>query len=208
LFKTAQSINDRLPGQGEVAMSAAMPKWFAVYTTPRHEKRIAEHFSQRGIDFFLPLYRSQRKWKDGSRVQLELPLFPSYVFVRIGKGERVRVLEVPGVLWVVGSSGRDAVSLPDSDIDTMRTGLHLRSAEPHPLPAVGQRVRIRSGALASLEGIMIRKKNELRVVITLDQINQSIAVEVDSDDIEPVAEPLTVASDRQVKLAPDNITTL
>jgi transcription antitermination factor NusG len=161
------------------------PKWFAVYTGFRHEKRVAEHFGQRQIEFFLPLYRTQRKWKDGSRVNLELPLFPCYIFARIGRGERVRVLEVPGVLCVVGGTAREPAPLPDADIDTLRSGLDSRSAEPHPLLLVGQRARIRSGALAGMEGVVIRKKNGLRVVLTLNLIMQSIAVEVDGDDLEP-----------------------
>ncbi len=160
-------------------------KWFAVYTGFRHEKRVAEHFSLRRIEFFLPLYRAQRKWKDGSRVNLELPLFPCYIFARIGRGERVRVLEVPGVQCVVGGTAREPASLPDADINTLRSGLDSRSAEPHPLLLVGQRARIRSGALAGMEGIVTRKNNGLRVVLTLNLIMQSIAVEVDGDDLEP-----------------------
>jgi transcription antitermination factor NusG len=198
LFKSAEfNVNHEQPiriAKEEAAAPLLAPKWFAVYTTPRHEKRIAEHLSQREIEFFLPLYRSKRKWKDGSNVQLELPLFPSYVFVHIPRSERVRVLEVPGILWMVSGNGREALPLPDADIHAMRTGLHLRSAEPYPLPAVGERVRIRSGALANMEGVLIRRKNDYRVVITLDLIMQSIAVEVASDDIEPVIPSLVMAA--------------
>jgi len=177
-------VSKRLIGDGEAARESA-PKWFAVYTGFRHEKRVAEHFSLRQIEFFLPLYRAQRKWKDGSRVNLELPLFPCYIFARIGRGERVRVLEVPGVQCVVGGTAREPAPLPDADINTLRSGLESRSAEPHPLLLVGQRARIRSGALAGMEGVVIRKKNGIRVVLTLDLIMQSIAVEVDGDDLEP-----------------------
>jgi transcription antitermination factor NusG len=163
------------------------PKWFAVYTISRHEKRVAQHLTQREIEYYLPLYRSQRKWSDGSRVTLELPLFPGYLFVRIKKTERVRVLDVPGALAVVGGTGREPVALPDDAIDALRTGLHLRRAEPHPLLTVGQRARIRSGALAGMEGVVVRMKNSLRVVLTLEHIQRSIAVEVGSDDLEPMA---------------------
>ena len=162
------------------------PRWFAVYTASRHEKKVAQHLTQREIEFYLPLFRSKRKWSDGSRVTLELPLFPGYLFVRILRSERVRVLDVPGVLAVVGGNGREPVPLPDEAIDVLRSGLHLRHAEPHALLAVGQRARIRSGALAGMEGIVVRKKNSLRVVLTLESIQRSISVEVAAEDLDPL----------------------
>jgi len=162
------------------------PRWFALYTTSRHEKRVAQHLAQRQIEHYLPLYRSARKWADGSKVVLDLPLFPGYLFVHIRRTERVRVLEVPGALAVVGGSGREPIPMPDEAIESLRTGLHLRSVEPHPLLMVGKRARIRSGALAGMEGIVVRKKNSLRVVLTLEYIQRSIAVEVSADDLEPL----------------------
>jgi transcription antitermination factor NusG len=162
------------------------PRWFAVYTASRHEKKVAQHLTQREIENYLPLYLSKRQWSDGSKVTLELPLFPGYLFVHIRRGERVRVLDVPGVLAVVGGNGREPVALPDEAIDALRSGLHLRHAEPHALLAVGQRARIRFGALAGMEGIVVRKKNSLRVVLTLESIQRSIAVEVASEDLEPL----------------------
>src|SRR5215469_17656742 len=90
------------------------PSWFAVYTACRHEKRIAQHMSQRQIQHYLPLYRADRKWRDGSRVTLELPLFPSYIFVRIKRSERANVLSVPGALAVVGGTGGEPAPLADS----------------------------------------------------------------------------------------------
>jgi transcription antitermination factor NusG len=160
--------------------------WFAVYTTPRHEKRVAQHLGQRQIEFYLPLYRSERKWSDGSRVTLDLPLFPGYLFVHIGRTERVRVLDVPGALAVVGGTGGQPAPLPDAAIDALRCGLELRHVEPHPLLTVGQRARILSGAFAGMEGIVVRKKNSFRVVLTLEHIMQSIAVEVDEEDLQPL----------------------
>ena len=162
------------------------PRWFAVYTTSRHEKRVAQHLALREIEYYLPLYRSERKWSDGSRVTLELPLFPGYLFVRIRRNERVRVLDVPGALTVVGGTGGEPVALPDDAIEALRTGLYLRKAEPHPLLTVGQRARIRSGALAGMEGVVMRMKNSFRVILTLEHIQRSIAVDVSGDDLEPV----------------------
>jgi transcription antitermination factor NusG len=162
------------------------PHWFAVYTTSRHEKRVDQHLTMREIEHYLPTYQTQRKWSDGSRVTLNLPLFPGYIFVHIKRAQRVRVLEVPGVLTIVGGTGRVAAPLPIGDIEALRTGLHLRRAEPHPLLQVGQRARIKSGALAGMEGVVVRKKNSFRVVLTMDAIMQSIAVEVDANELEPM----------------------
>ncbi len=161
-------------------------KWFALYTTSRHEKRVAQHLLERQIEFYLPLYRAERKWRDGSRVTLELPLFPGYLFIHIRRNERVRVLEVPGALAVVGGTGGEPSPLPDTTIDALRSGLELRPAQPHPFMTAGQRVRIRSGALAGLEGIVVRNKNSFRVVMTVEHIMQSYAVEVDLEDLEPL----------------------
>ena len=96
----------------------------------------------------------------------------------------MRVLEVPGVLTLVGGTGRQPASLPEAEIDALRLGLLLRRAEPHPLLTIGQRARIRSGALAGMEGVVVRKKNSLRVVLTVDLILQSVAVEVDESELE------------------------
>jgi transcription antitermination factor NusG len=163
-----------------------VPNWFAVFTSPRHEKRVQQHFSQRDVENYLPIYRSPRKWRNGLKVVLELPLFPGYIFVRIRRSERVKVLEVPGVVAIVGGAAGQMARLPEAEVEALRSGLHLRQAEPHPLLTVGRRARIRTGALAGLEGIVVRKKNSLRVVLTMDLIMQSIVVEVDGEELEPV----------------------
>jgi transcription antitermination factor NusG len=132
----------------------------------------------------LPLYRTQRRWRDGSKVMLDLPLFPGYIFVRFNRADRIRILEVPGVLWVVGKSGSQPTPLPEFEIETLRVALDPLRVEPFATLATGQRVRIRSGALEGLEGIVVRRKNTFRVVITLELIRQSIAVEVNLSDLE------------------------
>jgi transcription antitermination factor NusG len=160
--------------------------WFALYTTSRHEKRVAQHLDQRHIEFFLPLYLSRRKWNNGSKVTLELPLFPGYLFVRIQRNQRAGVLSVPGALAVVGGTGGEPAALPDSTVDALRQVLELRAAEPHPLITAGQRARIRTGPLAGLEGVVVRSKSNLRVVITVAHIMKSFSVEVDLENLEPL----------------------
>jgi len=167
------------------------PKWFAVYTLPRHEKRVSEYMALRQIEHYLPLYHVRRKWHNGSTVVLDLPLFPGYLFVRIERRERVRVLEAPGVLSFVGGTGGKPSVLPDAEIDALRSGLPLRHAEPHALLTAGQRARIRSGPLAGMEGVVVRQKNSLRVVLTMDMILQSVSVEVDGSELESLESEFT-----------------
>jgi transcription antitermination factor NusG len=162
----------------------SQPRWYAVYTSPRHEKRVSQQFTERRIENFLPLYRTVRQYVH-SRVPLELPLFPTYLFVHIAKLDRGTVLGVPGVLSIVGS-GRENCSLPDAEIEALRSGFHLCKFEPHHYLIVGQRVRIVAGPLAGLEGVLVRKKKSLRVVLSVQEIMQSFAVEVDAGDLEPV----------------------
>jgi len=184
-----RNLHGGLPKEGGFRADGASPappasRWFAVYTTCRHEKRVAQHFSERAIEHYLPLYRSERKWRDGSRVTLDLPLFPCYIFARISTSERVRVLSVPGALAVVGGTGREPAPLPDAAIDALRSGLEREQIEPHPLLVAGQRARIRSGTFAGMEGVVVRRKGSFRVVLTMELIMQSISVEVDWDDLD------------------------
>jgi transcription antitermination factor NusG len=160
--------------------------WFALYTTSRHEKRVAQHLGQRKIEHFLPLYRSNRKWKDGSRVTLDLPLFTGYLFVRIGRSQRGRVLEVPGTVAFVMGTGGGPAALPDATIMALRSGLQEREAQPHPLLTAGQRARICFGAFAGFEGVVVRQKNLCRVVLTMENIMRSFSVELPVEDLEPL----------------------
>jgi transcription antitermination factor NusG len=180
-------MNDRTVAYPDVASSSETAKnWFAVFTVPRHEKRIQQHLHLRQIENFLPLYQKQRQWKDGSKGTLQLPLFSTYIFVRIGCGERSPVLKVPGVISIIGG-GLQPMPIPDSYIHFLREGLRHGKIEPYPYLAVGTRIRIRSGVMAGMEGVLLRKKNNFRVVLTVEMIMKSVIVEVEMEDIEPVA---------------------
>lgn len=174
----------------------AAKNWFAVFTAPRHEKRVEEHFRAREIESFLPLCRMRRQWKDGSRGTVQIPLFSNYIFVRIGCGERVPVLTIPGVISIVGG-GRDSMPVSDSYICFLREGLQGGRIEPHPYLITGMKVRIRSGVMAGVEGILLRKKNDFRVVLTLEMIMKSVKVEVQLDEIEAV-DPASYARLREI----------
>jgi len=172
-------------GREPVPRPAVSSLWFAAYTAPRHEKAVARQFEVRQMEAFLPLYRSVHRWKNGCRVKVEQPLFPSYVFVSLGRPDFVRALQTPGVLSLV-SRGREPSPLSTSEVQSLRSELPLRDFEPHPYLVAGERVRIHSGALAGMVGVLVRKKNHLRVVLTLDLIMQSVSVEIGVDEIEPV----------------------
>ena len=159
--------------------------WLAIYVMAKHEKRIAEHLGIRQIEHFLPLYDSPRKWRDGSKVTLKLPLFPNYLFARI-TGRRTPILEIPGVLSIVGH--REPTGVSDEYIRFLQQGLKEGRIEPHPW-TVGRRVRIKAGALEGFEGVLVRKKAGFRIVLTLDLISRSMAVEVDVQDIESAPDP-------------------
>jgi len=160
--------------------------WFAAYTSSHHEKRVALHFAQRQIESFLPLFATPRRWRNRCEMIVELPLFPNYLFVRIDPRQHARVLEVPGVLSMVGF-GQILAPLPDFEIEVLRSALGQRRIEPHPYLVIGERVRIKAGPMTGVEGVLVRKKTNLRVVLTLDAIMKSVAVEVDADDLEPAA---------------------
>ncbi len=165
--------------------SGYSPAWFAVFTAPRHEKKVAANFVNRQIQSFLPLYSETRRWRNRRKVELELPLFPCYIFTHIDHRERVKVLNVPGVIDVIGCSHK-LLPVPDDCIESLRNGLALGVIKPHPAVSIGDRVRIIDGPMIGFQGVMVRVKNDYRVVIRLESILQSIAVEVRMDEVEPL----------------------
>ena len=168
----------------EALVNQAAPHWYAVYTCPRHEKRVADHLAGRNVEYFLPQYETVSRWKD-RRVRLSLPLFPGYLFVRIPLLERLKVLEVPSVVRLVGTNGHPT-PLPEEDLEKLRIGLGgSLSAEPHPFLVAGRRVRIIRGPLEGLVGVLLRRKGQFRVVLSLELIQRSIVVDVDVTDVVP-----------------------
>jgi len=168
------------------------PDWYAVYTCARHEKRIAEQFGQRSIEQFLPLYETVHRWKD-RRVRVQLPIFPSYIFVRIRLTHQLRVLQIPGVVRLVCFNGKP-VALPQWEISALQRGLSSGvRAEPYPYLATGRQVRIKAGPLCGLTGRIVRRKQNFRIVISVDSISRSIICEVSPEDVEAVG-PTRAAS--------------
>lgn len=161
------------------------PKWFVLFVRSNQEKKTAERLDQCEVEHFLPCCRSVRQWKD-RRVTLQMPLFPGYLFVRLPFLERAKVLTMPNVVSLVG--GRNSPSVvSDEEIDWIKRGIAHGNAMPHASLAVGERVRIVSGALTGMEGTLLRHQNNTRVVICLDSISRSFVVEVDLAAVESLA---------------------
>ncbi len=160
-------------------------RWFAVITTPQHEKAAFRHLDFGGIETFLPTYESSRVWKNRQKVKVELPLFPTYLFVRIDREERTRVLRTPGVRQLVGNS-REPLSVADREIEFLRSSILEKKAEPYAELIEGQRVRIKSGPMQGVEGWLVRKSNGWRFVLTVQLIHHQVAVEVDASTLEPI----------------------
>lgn len=170
------------PVEAAVPVSA---QWLVACTRPRHEKQVAKQLHERGIEYFLPLYRSLRRWKD-RRKELDLVLFPGYIFVHTVLINRLQVLQLPGVVRFVSFSGLPA-SVPAEDVEALRNGfVHNLRLEHHPFLTVGRRVKVVSGPLSGARGILVRrKKNDCRLVISLEAIMRSVCVEIDEADVAP-----------------------
>jgi transcription antitermination factor NusG len=144
----------------------AVERWYAVSVGSRHEKVAATHLRLRGLTCFLPTYRSVRRWRD-RRKELDMVLFPGYVFVNLDLRNRLRVLQAPRVLRFVTFQGHPA-PLKDSDMESLALGLAQGTrTEPHPYLQRGRRVRVVRGPLANTEGILVRRKERFRLVLSI-----------------------------------------
>jgi len=166
----------------------SFPRWYAVYTRSRHEKCVGRLLASKSVEIFLPMYESVHRWNDRNAM-VSQPIFPGYVFVRISLGDRMRVLSVPGVVNFVGLHGRPS-AIPEEELAALRVCWERQlRMEPHPYLAAGRRVRIKHGLLAETEGILVRKKGRFRLVLSVNLITRSVAVEVDAHDVVPADGP-------------------
>jgi transcription elongation factor/antiterminator RfaH len=174
------------PGSGFDPSVSIQPQWYAAYTAPRHEKAAADHLARKTVEVFLPVYDAVRNW-NGRRAMVKLPLFPSYVFVRIRAYDRLQVLQAPQVVRMISFSGQLA-ALPEAEIEALRSAVLARNSQPHPYLATGSRVRIAAGPLCGLEGVVQREKGVARMVVSVDMIRQSMMVELDAADLAMLVE--------------------
>ncbi len=172
------------------------PRWYALATQPRHEKVVAGQLFAGSVEAFLPILKTQSQWKDRKMV-IDRPVFPGYVFARIDLNERMSVYRIPGVLRILSFNGQ-AAAIDDYEIEAVRICLTRGSyPETHPFPVVGEKVRVKSGALQGVEGIVTRVKNQCRIVVSIALIHQSVSAEIDAGLLEPVSMSASGARERE-----------
>jgi transcription elongation factor/antiterminator RfaH len=168
------------------AIATASTSWYAVQTRARHEKIVAHKLRQQGLDIFLPLMTETHRWSDRRKI-VEVPLFSCYLFANLALSneQRSHVCRVDGVLNFVGVRG-EGTSIPDEQIESIRTLTAQQLAcSAHPFLKVGQRVRIRGGALDGVEGILQSQNGDRTLVVSIDAIQRSLAVRIEGYDVEP-----------------------
>lgn len=153
--------------------------WYAIYTRHQHEKNVARILTGKGFETLLPLYSTVRSWKDRKKL-LFLPLFPCYVFIKTNLERRLDIMSTPGIYALVSNAGQPA-AIPPVEINAVRRAIESGSSvEPHPLLKCGDWVRVKCGPLAGTEGILVRKKNLYRLVLSVEMLGKAVAVEVDA----------------------------
>jgi transcriptional antiterminator NusG len=169
------------------ASGSCHESWYAVQTRARHERVVMQRFQDKGLTAFLPVVTEKRRWSDRWK-EVELPLFSCYVFVKImaTNEDRLRVLCTDSVFDFVGAT-RLGTPIPDEQIEAVQTIVTERmNWETFPFLKIGQRVRIRSGSLTGVEGILVSRNGKRSVVVSVDAIQRSLAVRVEGYEIEAV----------------------
>jgi len=171
---------------GLISTAAEQPRWYALQTRPRHEKKVASELQEKGVEIYLPLMAQVRRWSDRRKI-VQMPLFPGYAFVRTSflTNARRAAFYLCGVLGFVSAKDQ-ALPIPDSEIEGIRALLASKVAlTPYPFLKVGQRVRLRGGSLDGIEGILLAN-GEKRLVISVAAIHQSLSINIEGYDVEPI----------------------
>ncbi len=162
----------------------ALP-WFALSVKHQHEKAIEAALAHKGFEAFAPTYRSRRKWSDRTK-EIELPLFSCYVFCRFAHEAKARVLQTPAISRVIDFGGIPA-EIPAAEIDAIRAIVNSDlPARPWPNLKPGDRVRVERGPLRGIEGILMREKDALELVVTVELLQRAVAVHVDATSVVPI----------------------
>ena len=168
-------------------IESSLESWYAVHTRARHERVVAQRLMDQGVTTFLPLVTEVHRWSDRKK-SVELPLFGCYVFVRLSPTgeERLRVLRVDGVFKFVGARGL-GTPIAEAQINAVRTLIGQQIPwSAHPFLQIGQRVRVRGGALDGVEGILVSRDQDNTLVVSVDAIQRSLAVRIQGYDVEPI----------------------
>ncbi len=169
-----------------IPVAAIDSEWYALHTRPRHEKVVVQRLADRGVETFLPIVTEVHRWADRKK-SVQLPLFSCYVFAKFipNRSERLRMLRVDGVLGLVGSQG-EGTAIPSEQIESVRALIDgTLPWSSHPFLKIGQRVRVRGGALDGVEGILVSRSGSDTLVISVDAIQRSLAVSVKGYEVEP-----------------------
>jgi transcription antitermination factor NusG len=167
--------------------------WYALSVKSRYERIVATFLENRGYEWFLPLYKSRRCWSDRIK-ELEMPLFPGYLFCRFDILNRLPVLVIPGVQNIVGGT-KLPTAIDAAEITALQTAVQAGlSREPWPFLRVGDRVKIERGALAGVEGILLQIKGRHRLVLSVTLLQRSVAVDIDSAWVKPGVQRLRLRS--------------
>jgi len=162
--------------------------WYALYTRHQHEKMVDQVLTNKGFNTFLPLYATTHNWKDRTK-SLTLPLFPCYVFLKGGIERRLQILTTPGIYGLVSSAGQPA-AIPDIEIEAIRRVVESGArVEAHPYLKCGNWVRVKNGPLTGIEGILVRKKNISRLVLSVEILGTAAAIEVAALQVEAINTP-------------------
>lgn len=168
--------------EAEIVKTIDRPRWYVAYTLPRHEKAVASRLTSQGVEPYLPLYSTMRNWNH-RRVEVDLPLFPGYVFVRMLRSDRIRILSRPGIIRLLSANG-DLAIFPDEEMESIRSSLATWKARPYPFLTSGKQIRIRQGPFAGLEGTILRRKGKMRLLININIIQSAMLLELDAADTE------------------------
>lgn len=177
--------------QPSLGGAASLP-WFAVRVRSNREQVVSLHLREKGYQEFSPSYRIERQWSDRKKI-IDQPLFPGYVFCRLNPHDRLPVLQVPGVVGLVGV-GKVPEKVPESELDRVR--MLLQSGllvTPWPFLQIGQHVVIERGPLEGLEGILLREKGALRLIVSITLLQRSVSAEIDRAWVRPVNNPSSKA---------------
>jgi len=175
------------PVNPTITPSTGTAEWFAVRVKTTHEKRVAALLDHKGYERFLPLYLDRRRWSDRIK-EVELPLFPGYIFCRFEPNARLGILKTPGVYRILGIGNMPA-PVDDHEIAAIQLAMSSGlSARPHPYLAVGQRVRVDGGSLSGVEGMVVDVRSRDRLILSISLLQRSIALEIDSAWVTPLSE--------------------
>jgi transcription antitermination factor NusG len=176
----------------EVTKNATSLNWFIYYTYPKAERVIKKELEKSDLEVFLPLHKIKRQWSDRVK-QLEVPLFSNYIFVKSSKNTIYNIIKHPKIVKYVAFEGRPAI-LKDEEICLIQKFIDIgMSIESDRSIMVGDMVKIKTGPLQGLTGILIEKKGSKRFGIKLRELNQTLSIEINIDNlVKSVLEPIEI----------------